>query len=360
MQIIGMSISELPLSDSKQALYVLDGVADLADCSALTSVLKDKNVHTVILRSHVNSKIIEGIKHTFRRAVNVINIQPLSSLQSTQRIVHSIMAKHSYVPTHDNDKQMFQSLGEFTCGSPAITNVTSQVLLSRLSTNKLEQSKVFSEFSNDISLSTPKHSKNSDHHHYAPRPISEHVSRVIPSVSDSMILSDCRDVWETAEAKYDSWYSLMKLVSASNLSQEQLLLFRCLSVFHCCPIPVSLALGLSTVILSDSGIHDIAADEKQKLLSKLLQLKLIENYPLPVIYHPSFHHQINGAKLLCMPQCIAEGVWKCMEVIDRSAVLCITNHVLSRSTWQDTNEMVSGLYMRFKQLQQTCIPDHCE
>ena len=312
-----MRITELPLDEENQALFVFDGQTDLTECSALASVLTNKNVRKIVLASHESSKFLVGIRQTFGCDCNVIDVQPLSSKQSTQRMVHSILSERSFVPT-DHDQQVFKSLGEFTCGSPAITEITSQVLLSHFSMHEDEQNKILGEFARDISLDDHKYSEGGDNQHH--RPVSEHISQTVP------ILPGCHDVWETG-SKYDAWDSLEKLISVCSLSQQQVLLLRCLSIFHHFPIPVSLASEVATIIAT------CTADKQRSselILSELQQFKLIKNYPLPVVFSPSFCHQDAkvGEKLLHIPQCLADGLWKCMESEDRLAALCTLNHAL--------------------------------
>lgn len=330
-----MRICELPLNEDNQALFVFKGQADLTVFSALANILINKNVRKIVLASHESSKYLQGIRQTFGCNFNVIDVQPLSSKHSTQRIVHSILSEHSFVPT-GHVQQVLKSLGEFSCGSPAITEITSQVLLSRLSMHEDKKNKILCEFAIDISLDEHKHSEGGHNH----RPVSEHVSKTVP------ILSGCQDVWETG-SKYDAWDSLKKLISVCNLSQQQVLLLRSLSIFRHSPIPVLLATEVATIIAS------CATDEQQSselLLSELQQFNLVKNYPLPVVFLPSICHQDTkvGEELVYIPQCLADSLWKCMELEDQCVAVCTLTRALLNL--ERTGGIIVGLQLQVNEV----------
>ena len=339
MQTTGKQVSDLLLSDKKPALFVLDGYPIESESSALSCVLANNNICTIILASHGSPKVLEGIRSKFGRDCNIVDIKPLSSNQSTQRVVHSILSEHPFVPT-DDDKQVLKRLGEFTCGSPTITDIMSQVVRSRFSSHGADnRNGILCELAKDISLNVDKHSETDHNRHL--RPVSEHLSRTIPLASP-----DCQDVWETS-SKYDAWGSVNKLIDACNLSQQQRLLLHCLTTCHHSPVPFSLASELSTIIASSLTYGQ---ESGEVLLSQLQQFKLVKDYPQPVVSPPPFcRHQANvQERFLYVPRCSVDGLWKCMETEDQLTALCTTRHALSKL--QTADGIFAGLQLQVNEV----------
>lgn len=281
-------------------MFIFDGLFDPSICGALSYILPNKNVHSIVVESycHINSKFTEGIKSVFGCDCSVIDIEPLSSKESTQRLVHSVMVENQFVPM-DGDPHAFKSLGEFTCGSPSIIETTSQILQSRFSKSDNDCHGVLCEICEEISPGTHDHSD-------------------------------------------------LKLISMCRLSQEQqrLLFLRCLIMSHSSPVPVSVANELASFI-SMASFPDDKLVSSENLLSELLQFKLVKKYPPPIIVYPSGSFCQQEAKAgedqLYVPQCLADSLCESLCQEDRLIIALTRNKVkfLSVLKQHDVENIIS-------------------
>lgn len=329
-QMCESKISDQPFSRTKQALFVFDYMTDLPDLESLLKVLKSHHVHIIVLSKGYNSpdRLIKEIDRKLVRGCSTHEIVPLTRIHSTQRIVHRVMKYIDFAPTSD-DQRLFEQLAEFTTGSPLLVNTTAEVLFSHYKSHRREESTSL-KIVQSLYL---KHTKCWSVSHDSPIPtyisrvrsISRNVVDRLPAIAKES--DDSRDIWET-DSMYDSWDSIVALVSSCGLSLEERLLLNCLSALGYCPVPLSLVTEISSVIAKSVDQSFLAST----LYHKLMQYKLMKPYPLPVVSHPHSCKDCGEPELVYMyiPQLIAECLWNSMGTVDRLATLSILRLSLSQ------------------------------
>lgn len=118
------------MSHDQPTLLIFEGLTSLpAASSYLYSVLSRSSTHIVLtlhsdfaldsLKKQIDSKIVRG--------VNVMQLKPLSELQSTQRLVHGIVSECEFAP-YNEEQRMVADVAEKTMGSPDLVEVSSALL----------------------------------------------------------------------------------------------------------------------------------------------------------------------------------------------------------------------------------------
>ena len=291
--------------------------------------------------------LIKEVDRKLIRGCAIHNIEPLSIIESTQRIVHSVMKDHHLAPNNE-DQQLFEKLAQFTSGSPVIVEVASKSLLAYFKKYQEDEKEVLSQFSyffsphlgahemlscfsNAISLDLDRKSRlktpqlackvntRSPPFVRKTRSISKHVQEEISAISAISSTSEDRlDVWDT-NSQYDSWDSIEELINICQLSPEERLLLNTLCMFSCSPIPYSLVIEVSSLIA-------MATQQPHKagtLSSKLLEMCLMKKYPSPVVLHPSLTTEEHDPEpeFVYVPQYISRSIWKNLEECDRVIAL---------------------------------------
>ena len=328
IQEVGHELMKLPLSQEHQALLVLDVVTDLPDSELLLGLVKHKFVHVVVLPESQMpvDKLIKEVDQKLVRGCMIHNIEPLSVIDSTQRLVHHVMTNFDYVPTN-SDQQTFENLAEFTLGSPVIVDIASKVLLYQFqiqhnALNYLAQSLSF-QLLDMSSLLIKSHRETCRAVSLPVRSISENVEKFIHSAA-TIISPQNRDVWETS-ACYDSWDSILQLIDLCELSNEESLLLNCLSIFNYGPLPFSIVTKLASAIAISSQKPHLAGT----LHHNCIKYGLIRNYPNPVVLYTSFGHSCElESEFLCVPQLVSSCVWKNLIEVDQIAALTLVDHTI--------------------------------
>ena len=117
-------------SSNQPTLVIFEDLGSLpVSSSCLYSLLNRSSTHIIIslhsdlgldsLRKQIDSKIMRG--------VNVVQLKPLSELQVTQRLVHSIVSQCEFAP-YNKEQRMIAEIAEKTMGSPDLVDVTSALL----------------------------------------------------------------------------------------------------------------------------------------------------------------------------------------------------------------------------------------
>ena len=225
-----MDIINLPLSQAQQALFVLDSMTELPSSESLLRVLKCQNAHIVVIDKSCNSfsKLEKEIDQKLVRGCRIINIDPLTMIHSTQRIVHSLMLEHTLMPSN-KDQRLLEELAEFTSGSPLIIDIASQLLCSKFSLHS-DLHQALYHFAEEISLG--EHDSQSMQLEQDINSQSSQKVVEIPTIS----IPSAQDILRT-DAKYDSWESIYYLVNSCQLSVEETFLMECISVFGSVPVP---------------------------------------------------------------------------------------------------------------------------
>ena len=285
----------------------------LPQSEAFLRILKNKYVHIIVISEQYAypDELIKEIDHKLVRGCNIHEIAPLSMIHSTQRIVYSVMKHHTFIPYNDGQRA-FESLAKFSCGSPVIIDLTSQILLSYLSQtvncpeNTLHYWSLLTDGTDDHTLRT----------------VSEEVANVVCTVIK--VPQDEQDVWMTS-SEYDSWDSIDRLIDACDLTAEEKVLLDCLSLFGSSPIPMFVITEISSLIATSAHKQHLSTS----LHVRLFGFNFVKCHPFPVVYSPSLKSCCSH-KLAYVPEYVSQCVWKSLADIDKIAAFTFTNVVVNR------------------------------
>ena len=249
----------------------------------LLPILKSKYAHIIIIFSNVLlfntcTKLIKDIDRLLGRGCMIHDISPLSMTHSTQRMVYNLMVNlDSFAPTND-DQHTFQKLADYTLGSPPIIDITSQVMINCYKNNRYEA----------------------------------------PGNLENLLLAEPKEEFEN------------HLIRACNLSPEELLLLRCLSVLGNYPLPFSLVTSISSVIMNVSHQpHLINALHKRLMKFTLLRLQ-----PSPIVIHDSLgvESSKSNPEFVYIPPDLIDCIrsTSVMKEVDHAAVLATLFSSLSQ------------------------------
>ena len=333
----GMAIkdfSDVPDTEDGSTLVVFD-FADKVPLqgSPISELLKKHNVHIVIISKHYfqSKSLLKDIDHSLLRGTNVIDIQPLSSVHTTQRIVHSVLKYHHLASSHD-EQQTFADLADSTTGSPAIIDVASSLLNSHLEgTPHCTTEAAFQGFAKLVQLKELGSSEKPQSEVRTASPQASRQQRTTPireiskSMHDSIkTVQESENPWVT-NSRYDSWQVITTLIEKCDLSTEEQLLLFCLSNFNCGPIPTFFVTEMATMIAKASHKSHLTSS----LHCRLENMKLLKTYPKPIVFHPSLARLPSmpatmNTDFVYVPQFIAEAIWKdMMSDLDKAMVFSI-------------------------------------
>ena len=310
-------LSDLPDIESRPALVVLDSLDQFpTEDSPLLTFLKRVTVHVVVISKIVATpdQLRKSIDRQLIRGTNTIDIQPLSTIHATQRLVHSALKTHHLAPSFNN-QDVFEKLAEFTTGSPSVLDLASSLLDQNLEQAECTANEALQNFKyqvqlNELPMSKP-HSVPRDHRHDPfVQPQRAFVRDINPEVFESVRMNDEGDVWNTS-AKYDSWQVTVVLIRQCNLTPEEQLLLFCLSNFSCSPIPTAYVTEIATIITKASHQPHLAST----LHNKLENAKLLKVYPKPAVYHPTLCTGSDSSaetEFVYVPRFISAAIWKDM------------------------------------------------
>ena len=311
-----VSLEKLDVEEASPALFVFDGMTVLPSSEPFLRLMKNRHAHLVVLYTHNQSldMLTRSIDHKLLRGSKVHIVEPLTNIDSTQRMVYAIQRETDLAP-YNTDQDIFKQLAEFSCGSPVLVDIISQLILSWLKDT-------------DDATKRPSHlesfSPNEtrvDNSFFVKHGISHHLTPLF-SLADEQ--SDERDT----KCRYDSWDSTFELITTSKLSREEEDLLNCLSIFGSNPIPMALITCLSSLICKASERPHLTTS----LLQNLIKKGFIETYPLPVVIHPSIKSSppTDGPDIVHVPQNIADFV--CKSVDDQKNVIALTTSYTALSS----------------------------
>ena len=302
---LSTDLDQLPISEVQQALFIFDNMSQLPALEALLRILKNHFVHIIVISTAFDppNKFIKEIDRKLVRGCTIHHIEPLTMIHSTQRMVHTLLKKLDVTPTN-SDQEMFEKLAEFTIGSPVIVEIASEVVLTCYEQWQHNAVLHLNEMLSLEDKSAPKiHS-----------PGSGSIYR-----TDSM---------------YDSWESIMKLIHECNLLPEERLLLNSLSIFKCCPIPISLVTEMSSLIAKSQQIVHLTST----LYQKLYKFKLMNRYPQPIVLHKLIIDQASQVpEYLYVPQQVSQCLWNDMDNRDKVFALSLAYHTMSKLQYQSVS-----------------------
>ena len=278
----------------------------------LIKFLKQNHVHIIVIcqlqseSASTTSALIKDIDRVLTRGCTTHTIEPLTVITSTQRIVHTVLKEYNFTPNSE-DQNILEELAEFTLGSPVIADLVSQVLVTRF--KKCDDfHSALKSIADTLSLKTKESDTN---------------SAIINPISRQTSLTNSADAYATC-ARYDSWKSILHLIALCHLQSEELLLLRCLSIFGCSPVSMSLVTEIcSTIAISAEKQHFAST-----LHTKVTAYKLIRKYPFSVISHKSKPSSSveSQSEFICVPQELSDCLLADMEDIDYISTISVVYH----------------------------------
>lgn len=309
---------------SLPVLVVLDNIDHMPQFSdfptSLIDLLKHPRTHIVAISKTYGppDALVREIDHKLLRGCEVVDVKPLSMIHTTQRIVHTILSAHHFIPSKE-DQKILEKLAQFTSGSPALIDVIAALFLSEMEHESQNTSQdthdTLVKFNNRLLLDEVGPSTNpvTVVGHEPPKRTENERE-----ISDSAGPPD-QDSWHT-NSHYDSWQAVTTLIGQCSLNTEEKLLLFAMSIFSCIPIPMGVVTEVSSMILQASQKPHISTN----VYSKLFQMQLVKRYPLPVILHPSLGVQQSSTEpeTVYVPQHIAQAIWKdMMSPLDKVVAL---------------------------------------
>ena len=294
---------------TEQCLVILDDVKSLPQSASLRELLKSRSTGIIIIShsSHPPESLKQEIDQQLIRGWTPISIQPLSTVHTTQRIVHSVMSLTHFTPLN-REQKLLEKIASLTSGCPGLVTITNSLLHCCLEEAGRNTGSTQADF---LHVFASKVNVNLDRSTRTDAPSSSELP--------------------AARARAGSFRTnryLSELISAFQLPPAHLFVLRTLSVFSPQPVPLSLVDIVQCLVakaaVSSAGHSRVAPSS----ITNLLSTKLLRSYPSPVICPPTnppppspTTSQLPG-KYLFVPQLVQDTLWEHMD--DRDIVFTIT------------------------------------
>ena len=338
-----------PLTATPHILIIFDNISSIPLTRFFKELLKNTNTHVIITfnPTHTPKDLVKTIDRELIRGTNTIDLKPLSSLLTTQRLVHAIMKAcdtDDFIP-YNEEQRMLSLVTEQTGGSPDIIDITSTVLAERLAEGDMEQRRgILQEFCEENVVTDDSESSRKEK---------------ITSIEDR-IASDCATatVVSTESVARNSQVEEKKTLNQTtvvrfttnllqflDLPQSDYFLLKALHWYGTTPIPRQLIEILQSIVISASKRQRPAKTPMVNLLSH----KLLRVYPSTVIVKPAKSQLpystysaaaasstdptaasiIADADFYYVPQLVIDSVQSQMQPMDRDFSLTATIKALS-------------------------------
>lgn len=241
-----------------------------------------------------------------RRVCEVPVVKPLTHLESSQRIVYSLVTGESSFIPGENETSHLAFFSSICSGSPPFIK-----LMERSLTLKLEDesySSVIHKFRDTIQ---PSHNKK--------QPIYIELTRRISTV-----------------------------LSALPISSSSKLLLNVLSTFDKVPIPRALLIALENEVTKNLPFFTSSTfDSSSSCIEELMNYNCLVFYPSPII-HSSTKGSFSLNTTLCtVPDVISESVWHQMRKLDKIIAIGIA-HKAIKIKGLELHDYMSGLLSQLK------------
>lgn len=278
-------------------LLVLDNIEkfSVADNVVLSALARRRSTHIVVTSTGIipqDTVTLEAHKELVR-GCNVVDLKPLSSIQSAQRVVYFLMKRYDLCPMNE-EQDLFEQVADLVRGSPYVVELVC-------------------------------HSANTI--------IKDHGGQVLEGLK--------RFKYEVVDATLDELGSesdgfewvvgvfISKLLSSLNLPAVAFFQFCCLSLVSTTPLHESLILTLEEFLTALLPNTYIAWQRN------LLHNRLLYPYPRPVVQPPSKYRSQRSRPWLVdryfyIPDVIATTVYSLMEPQDKVMACCVMHRVLAK------------------------------
>ena len=293
---------------------ILDNVTSLPKSEFLREIVR-RHSASIIIISHSSQppeSLKQEIDQQLIRGWTPTSVQPLSTVHTTQRIVHSIMSLTHFTPLNHQQK-LLEKIAGLTAGCPGLVSITNNLLQCCLEEAEKNTGSSEADFLNVFSAKVNVNLERSMH------PEATSLSTELPVAR------------RTREGSFRTNRYISELISAFHLPPAHLFALRTLSVFSPQPVPLSLVDIVQCLVAkatqNTSGNSRVAPGS----IANLLSAKLLRSYPSPVICPPinpsplpplSPTSQSSREKYLYVPQLVQDTLWDHMD--DRDIVFAIT------------------------------------
>ena len=253
---------------------VIDGITELSDMTPpLEALLTSSLTHIIILYTSTSSPtpLIQEVDTRLVRGCTQLQLEPLSTTLTTQRMVHALLSRRHFAP-HNRHQRVLAQLVSLTLGCPDITALTAE-LVYRVS---LDSADPMGDLDTRLVQPLQAHTKDPDH---------------IVQFADYVI-------------------DLLKL------NRMQQFVFWGLSMFGPIPILQSVAMRIESLVLSVVG----AKGGGGTLITHLLDAHLLKVYPSPVI-RATHGVAMERIPLYIVPSLVCESALR--EMNKRDAIFAI-------------------------------------
>ena len=290
-------------------LVVVDGIKSLPKSDALLQLIKSRSTRIIVI-SHTSQPpetLRKEIDQQLIRGCSPLTIQPLSTVHTTQRIVHTIMSHTHFTPLN-REQRLLEKIAGLTSGCPGLVQVTNALLQHCIEeTEKIENSSKFDfldQFTSRISLlADQRHTSHVD-----PSPSS------VPSGDVAMARS------RAGSFVTDSYTS--ELITAFQLPPAHEFVLRTLSVFSPLPIPLSVTDIVQRLVVKATQGSTGPGRGAPNSITNLLSAQLLCSYPSPIVRLPDTNSPtrspIRQEKFMFVPQLVQDALWEQMEDTDKA------------------------------------------
>ena len=302
---------------------VLDGIKSLPRSQDLLSLLKSRSTHIIVINtsSLPPETLRREIDQQLIRGCSSLTLQPLSSVHTTQRIVHAIMTMTHFIPLN-REQKLLEKIVELVSGSPGLVNMTIALLRCCLREAEKNEDGSGLDFLDRFAARIPLLSEDTAVH---VEPPSHSVTGQVEAVSIKPTLKISR---------YTS-----ELIAAIQLPTADHFILRALSVFGPVPIPLSIIDTLQSMVVKATQGREGRGKGAPNPISNLLSAMLLRPYPCPIVSppdsqprthrlqamppsdQPTHHLQATPPSdqqnsYLFVPQLVQDSLWEHMEAAD--------------------------------------------
>ena len=289
---------------------MLDGVKSLPKSEDLLPLLKSRSTCIIAISysSQPPETLRKEIDQQLIRGCSSITVQPLSTVHTTQRIVHSIMSRIHFTPLN-REQRLLEKIAGLTSGCPGLVKLTKALLQRCLEEAEKSEGDVEVDFLGRFAAKIPLLSERPAPRTRPPSPA---------------ITGEVRAMSTRPSFRINSYTS--ELITAFQLPPTDEFMLRVLSVFTPVPIPLSFIDIVQSLVVKATQGNVGPGRGVPNSISNLLSTMLLRPYPSPVICPPNsqFTHHYRASpdpaskrnKFFFVPQLVQDSLWERMEEAD--------------------------------------------
>ena len=268
-------------SPNEHTLVILDSPSNTS-LKLLCSLLTSSKTDVIILSHNVPEVVKQDVKSVLKRNVALCEVDPLSELQVTQRLVYSVQSSF-HLPPYEEDQKTFQELSLLCTGSPVLVKIIQSSLYCSITDSITNNNTACAGLRNCWKV------------------IEESLALLTEIEED-----DDPDVAERIQA----------IISTVNLTTSSEHLLHCLSCLGGLPVPHKCLNRIASAI---------DPQQPQLRIRELLQSNLLHGYPSPIITDLP-----QGTETSCffVPRVVADALWVDSDPTNQYLSLLVLKQVL--------------------------------